>query len=167
MFANIVVFASISASALHRKKNARYLSTVRGVGCGHPLLSPGSISITPPASTSTTITAPAARLHQRYRLTPARMFDVYSRSSDKCLVFSQWDDMLDIVELAFKENQVRYASERLFLERERESTHTILKQCIRTLASCLPRYANSVSRLCLQLIFRQHFVPQSISSPIA
>ncbi|CAM9913537.1 unnamed protein product [Ectocarpus sp. 13 AM-2016] len=29
--------------------------------------------------------------------------------SDKCLVFSQWDDMLDIVELAFKENGVSYA----------------------------------------------------------
>lgn len=29
------------------------------------------------------------------------------RATDKCLVFSQWDDMLDIVELAFKENQVR------------------------------------------------------------
>lgn len=32
---------------------------------------------------------------------------VVSRASDKCLVFSQWDDMLDIVELAFKENEVR------------------------------------------------------------
>lgn len=27
--------------------------------------------------------------------------------ADKCLVFSQWDDMLDIVEMAFKENDVR------------------------------------------------------------
>ncbi|CAN0456393.1 unnamed protein product, partial [Scytosiphon promiscuus] len=30
------------------------------------------------------------------------------RPTDKCLVFSQWDDMLDIVELAFKENEVRW-----------------------------------------------------------
>ncbi|CAN0538581.1 unnamed protein product, partial [Scytosiphon promiscuus] len=30
------------------------------------------------------------------------------RPLDKCLVFSQWDDMLDIVEQAFNENQVRY-----------------------------------------------------------
>lgn len=57
-------------------------------------------------------------LKSRVHFKPRHLLCRRCRALDKCLVFSQWDDMLDIVEMAFKENGVRYGSWRLHPKHE-------------------------------------------------